>query len=156
MIHGLCVGGGLEIAATCDLRVCGASSRFGVPIKRLGLVVDYPELDGLIQLVGPANALEILLDGGLLGAEAARQKCLVNRVVPDDRVEAETRALAASIAEGAPLVARWHKKFTWRLMEDRPLTAEEADEPYHCFGTEDFVAGSKAFLAKTKPVFKGR
>ena len=66
MIHGLCVGGGLEIAATCDLRVCGASSRFGVPIKRLGLVVDYPELDGLIQLVGPANALEILLDGGLI------------------------------------------------------------------------------------------
>src|SRR5262249_31951632 len=92
MIKGLCVGGGLELAATCDLRICGAPGRFGIPIKRLGLVVDYPELRELVHLVGPSVALEILFSGRLIGAEEALQKGLVNQVVPDDNVEAETRA----------------------------------------------------------------
>ena len=156
MIHGVCVGGGLEIASQCDLRICGASSRFGIPINKLGLVVGYGEMAALIDLVGRATALEILLEGRVFGAEEAKAKGLVNRVVADDQVETEALAAAARIAAGAPLVARWHKKFARRLADPRPLAEAERDEGYACFDTEDYRIGFKAFLAKQKPQFKGR
>jgi enoyl-CoA hydratase len=155
-IRGLCVGGGLELALTADLRIAAESARFGIPVKRLGLVVAYSELEPLLQLVGPANALEILLEGRIFGAEDALRMGLINRVVADAELDRELEATVGRIAEGAPLVARWHKKFTRRLLQPAPLTAEELDESYHCFGTEDFRAGYRAFLAKTKPEFEGR
>ena len=155
-IHGICVGGGLEIAGTCDIRVCGASSRFGAPINKLGLVMGYAELDALIALAGRSTALEILLEGRIFGAAEAKEKGLVTRVVDDAEVENEAMATARRIAEGAPLVARWHKKFAARLAEDRPLTPEELDEGYACYDTEDFRIGYRAFLDKVKPEFKGR
>ena len=155
-IHGICVGGGLEIAALCDLRICGESSRFGAPIKNLGLVMAYPEMAPLVRLVGPAVALEILLEGRIFDAAEAKDKGLVTRVVPDEQVAAEARATAERIAEGAPLAARWHKKFARRLAEPRPLTPAEQDECFACFDTEDFRIGYTAFLAKRKPKFVGR
>ncbi len=155
-IQGLCVGGGLELATTCDLRIAAGSARFGLPVKRLGLVVAYSELQPLVDLIGPANAMEILLEGQIFGAERAYDMGLVNRVVPDDELEAEVTATAARIADGAPLVARWHKKFTHRLMEREPLSHAELEESFACFGTEDFRTGYRAFLAKEKPVFRGR
>jgi len=156
MIHGACVGGGLEMAAVCDMRICGESSRFGVPVKNLGLVMAYGEMKAFIELVGPAVALEIVLEGRVFGAQEAKEKRLVNRVVPDDKVTEEALAAARRIAEGAPLVARWHKKFARRLADPRPLTPEEYDESFACFGTEDFRIGYRAFLAKRKPEFRGR
>ena len=156
MIHGVCVGGGLEIASQCDLRICGASSRFGIPINKLGLVVGYGEMAALVDLVGRAIALEILLEGRVFGAFEAKEKGLVNRVVADDQVETEALAAAARIAAGAPLVARWHKKFAQRLADPRPLSEAERDEGYACFDTEDYRIGFNAFLAKTKPAFRGK
>jgi enoyl-CoA hydratase len=156
MIHGACVGGGLEIAALADMRICGESSRFGVPVKNLGLVMAYGELKGLIDLVGRAVALEIVLEGRVFGAQEAKEKGLVNRVVPDHKVEEEALAAAQRIVDGAPLVARWHKKFARRLADPRPVTAAEYDESFACFGTEDFQIGYRAFLAKQKPRFRGR
>ena len=156
MIRGVCVGGGLEMAAVCDLRICAESSRFGVPVKNLGLVMAYGEMKGLIDLVGRAAALEIVLEGRIFGAQEAQAKGLVNRVVPDGRVEEETAATAQRIAAGAPLVARWHKKFARRLADPRPLAADEYDESFACFGTEDYRIGYRAFLAKQKPEFRGR
>jgi len=155
-IHGICVGGGLEIASMCDIRICGESSRFGAPIKNLGLVMAYPEMSPLVRLAGADVALEILLEGRIFDAREAKDKRLVTRVVPDDQVAAEARAAAERIAEGAPLVARWHKKFARRLAEGRPLTEAEYDECFDCFDTEDFRIGYSAFLAKTKPAFVGR
>ena len=155
-IHGICVGGGLEIAALCDLRICGASSRFGAPIKNLGLVMAYPEMAPLVRLAGPDVALEILLEGRIFDANEAKDKRLVTRVVADDQVAAEAWATAQRIADGAPLVARWHKKFARRLAQGRPLADDEYDECFDCFDTEDFRAGYAAFLAKTKPEFRGK
>ena len=155
-IHGVCVGGGLEIAGLADIRICGESSRFGVPIAKLGLVMAYAEIGSLVSLVGEATALEILLEGRVFDAKEAREKGLVTRVVPDAEVEAEARATAQRIADGAPLVARWHKKFARRLRDPKPLTPEEYDEGFACFGSEDFRIGYQAFLAKVKPEFKGR
>jgi enoyl-CoA hydratase/carnithine racemase len=155
-VHGVCVGGGLEIAALCDLRICGESSRFGAPIKNLGLTMAYAEMAPLVRLVGTATALEILLEGRIFDAAEALGKRLVTRVVPDAEVAAEARAAAQRIAEGAPLVARWHRKFARRLADPRPLSAAEIDECFDCFDTEDFRIGYAAFLAKKKPVFVGR
>jgi len=156
MIHGICVGGGLEIAGLADIRICGESSRFGAPINKLGLVMAYGEIEALIRLAGWATAMEILLEGRVFSAAEARDKGLVTRVVPDDRVEEESSACARRIADGAPLVARWHKRFAQRLTDPRPLSEAEYDEGFACFGTEDFQIGYRAFLTKEKPVFRGR
>ena len=156
LLRGACVGGGLEIAAMCDLRIAGAGSRFGVPVNRLGLTMGYGELEGLLALVGRAAALEILLEGRVFGASDALRLGLVNRVVPDDEVEAETYATAQRIADGAPLVARWHKQYVARLTPRVELAPAEWDEGYACFDTEDFREGVAAFLAKRKPRFNGR
>jgi enoyl-CoA hydratase len=155
-IHGICVGGGLEIAALCDLRICGASSRFGAPIKNLGLVMAYPEMAPLVQLAGAATTLEILLEGRIFDAQEALEKRLVTRVVPDADVDKEARSAAQRIAEGAPLVAQWHKKFARRLADPRRLSDADYDECFDCFDTEDFRIGYEAFLAKRKPKFVGR
>jgi len=156
LIEGICIGGGLEIAGSCDLRICGESSRFGVPIKQLGLVMAYPELAALQRLVGRSVALEILLEGRIFGAAEAKDKGLVTRVVPDGEVETEAYAAAQRIAEGAPLVARWHKKFANRLEDPSSLTSKELDEGYACYATEDFRIGYQSFLSKVRPQFQGR
>jgi enoyl-CoA hydratase len=118
-IHGICVGGGLEIASLCDIRICGEGSRFGAPIKNLGLVMAYPEMAPLVRLVGADVALEILLEGRIFDAREAHHKGLVTRVVADDRVASEVLETARRIADGAPLVARWHKRFARRLRDPR-------------------------------------
>lgn len=156
LIRGICVGGGLELAMLCDIRICGEGSRFGVPINRIGVTMGYPEIAALIELVGRQTALEILLEGRVFGAAEAKEKGLVSRVVPDAEVVGEAYAAARHIAAGAPLVNRWHKKFARRLAETRPLDAEEFDEPYRTFDTEDFRQGYQSFLKKEVPRFRGR
>ena len=155
MIKGICVGGGLELALTCDLRICGRSSRFGVPINRLGVIMAYPEIAALIDIVGRATALEILLEGRVFGAEEAKQKGLVTRVVADDMVEEEANAAARRIADGAPLSNRYHKKFARRLLDPRPLSPDEFAEGFATAGSEDYQEGYRAFMAKRKPDFRG-
>jgi enoyl-CoA hydratase/carnithine racemase len=156
LIQGACVGGGLEIAAMCDLRVCGQSSRFGIPVNKLGLTMAYGELIGLLALVGRAVALEILLEGRVFDAEEACRKGLVNRVVPDAKVEEEAYATARRIADGAPLVNRWHKQFIERLAVRVQPAENEWDEGFACFDTSDYKEGVAAFLEKRKPDFRGR
>lgn len=156
LIHGVCVGGGLEIAAHCDIRICGRSSRFGIPINRLGLVMSLPELHGLITLVGRAATLEILLEGRVFDAVEAREKGLVNRVVDDIEVDEEAMRTARRVADGAPLVARWHKKFVNRFSDPTPWSEAEISEGFACYDTEDFKIGCNAFLTKKKPEFVGR
>jgi enoyl-CoA hydratase/carnithine racemase len=155
-IEGACVGGGLLVAAQCDLRICNESARFGVPVKNLGLTESYDELEGMLRVIGPAASLELLLEGRIWGAREAYEKGLVCRVVPDADVVEEAYAAARRIADGAPLAARWHKRFVRRLADPRPLTAAERDEGYACFDTEDFRIGYRAFLDKKRPEFKGR
>ena len=155
-IHGVCAGAGLEIAIHCDLRIAGEGSKFGAPVQRLGITMPYPEIAALVELVGHATALEILLEGRLFGVGEAYKKGLVSRIVPDDSLEEEARATARRIADGAPLVHRWHKKFVRRLLDPTPLTAAELAESYAACATEDYQSGIQAFLAKEKPRFQGR
>ena len=157
MIHGPCVGGGLEIACQCDLRISGESGRFGVPINRLGFAIAYDELSALLALAGRAVALEILVEGRVWNAREALAKGLLTRVVPDDGLEQEIYATAQRNAEGAPLAARRHKKFIRRLTPPpEPLTPQQSEENFAYFNTEDYRIGYDAFIHKKKPKFVGR
>ena len=157
MIKGACAGGGLEIACNCDLRISGESGRFGVPINRLGFAIAYGELAGLLALAGRAVAAETLLEGRVWNAEEAFAKGLLTRVVADAEVEREAYATARRIADGAPLVARWHKQFIrWLTISAPPLTAAEIDANFDYLKTDDYRQGIAAFINKSKPKFTGR
>ncbi len=156
LINGACIGGGLEIAGVCDLRIAGESARFGAPINRLGFSMYPGEMEGLLKLAGPAVMKEILLEGRILTATEAYEKGLVTRIVPDAQVEDEAYATARRICNGAPLVAGWHKQWIRRLMSGRPLNDEEKTASFAFLETEDYKEGLAAFLEKRKPVFKAR
>ena len=128
-----------------------------MPINRLGFSIAYDELAAVLPVVGRAAALEILLEGRVWDAHEALAKGLLTRVVPDDRLDEETRATVERITAGAPLVARWHKQFIRRLTpRPAPLTAKEIDDSFAYFETEDFRVGYAAFMQKKKPQFHGR
>ena len=110
----------------------------------------------LVAKFGVNALFEILLVGDLLSADDALRLGLVNKVVADDAIDDAGAQWARKIAEGAPLSARWHKKFLYRLLDPTPLTDAELDEGYDCFDSADFQTGFRAFLDKSKPVFEGR
>lgn len=156
VIRGACVGAGLEIAVMCDLRIAATSSRFGVPIQRIGVVMPYPELTDLVELIGRSAALAMLLEGRVFEAAEAERIGLVTRVVADADLEREAAAAVRRIAEGAPTSHRLHKRMTRRLLDPRPLSAGELAEPYRAVESADYRAGIEAFLGKRKPDFPGR
>ena len=155
-ILGPCVGGGLEIACACDLRIAGSGARFGAPIMKLGFSMYPGELAGLLRVAGEATAKEILLEGRLLGADEAYARRLVTRVVPDTDLMAEARATAQRIAAGAPLVAGWHKQWIVRLRSEVPLTDAEKRASFAFLDSADYAEGVAAFLEKRAPRFSGR
>lgn len=155
-IAGHCIGGGLEIACACDLRITGESARLGAPINRLGFTMYPGELVGLLHLVGPAVVKEILLEGRLLTAREAYEKGLVTRVVADGGLAAEAQATAERIAAGAPLVARWHKRWIECLARNAGLTEEETQASFAYLVTDDYREGMAAFFAKRIPRFTAR
>lgn len=154
-IEGVCVGGGLEIACACDLRIAAPTSRFGIPINRLGFSLAPGELQYVLQLVGKAAALEILLEGRVFDAAEAKDKGLVNRVVDD--VPAEASKTAWRIAQGAPLAARMNKKMVRRLsVQPEPLTEQELLDAFAFLASQDYREGVQTFLQKRNPVFSGK
>jgi enoyl-CoA hydratase len=155
-ISGACIGAGLEIAAVTDIRLCTAGSKFGAPVRNLGLTMSHAELHGLVSLIGRARTLELLLEGKIYSAADAKDMGLVNRVLatPDD-LQSEVKATTERILDGAPLVARWHKRFIRQIAEASTLSPADYDEAFECFDTADFTEGVAAFLEKRKPVFRG-
>ncbi len=155
-IRGACVGGGLEIAAMCDMRICSAGSRFGAPLNRLGLTMAYEEMLPIWRITDKATLFEFLVEGRIIDAADAKSRGLVNRVVPDEDLDAAVDETVDAILKGPPLVNRWHKKFFKRLDYDPGLTEEDYDEHFLSFETEDYQTGYHSFLNKTEPQFKGR
>lgn len=157
MIHGFCVGGGLEIALACDLRWTSATGRFGITAARLGIVYGPGATRRLASVVGPSHARDLLFSGRFVDAEEARTMGLVNRVCAPDTLEPDTHDYARRLAEQAPLSQRGAKAMLQRLagegmMNDRDLAAfiEAAYE------SDDYREGVRAFLARRPARFEGR
>ena len=157
-VHGVAAGGGCVIALACDLRICGPDAAFGVPIARtLGNCLSAANYGRLVDLIGPARTKELLFTGRLVGADEAAALGLATRVVDADRLDAEVRALAATIAGHAPLTIRATKEMVRRIQAARRVAAAEADDLIAaCYGSEDFREGVAAFMARRAPRFAGR
>lgn len=158
MIHGACLGGGINTALQADLRVAADDATFGIPAARLGLAYNYPGLKKVVETVGPSRALEMLFTARRFSAQEALQIGLVNEVVPRERLEARVREIAAMIADNAPMSVRAAKLMVREAMKDPDkrdldLCAALVKE---CFASEDYQEGRTAFMEKRKPAFKGR
>jgi enoyl-CoA hydratase/carnithine racemase len=157
MIHGFCVGGGLEVALACDLRFASRASRFGITAARLGIIYGFTSTRRLASIVGPSHARDLLFSGRLVGSEEARAMGLVNMMCDPETLEAQTYEYADRLAQQAPLSQRGAKLMLQHLqgegeMTDSGLTAfvEQAYE------SEDYREGIRAFLEKRRPRFQGR
>jgi 2-(1,2-epoxy-1,2-dihydrophenyl)acetyl-CoA isomerase len=158
MVNGPAVGAGLGLAMACDLRIAGASARFGTGFAGVGYSGDFGGSWSLTRLVGTAKARELYLLGDIIDAAAAASFGLVNRVVVDEELEGETAALARRIADG-PRVAYGYMKRNLFAAETEPLAAVLEMEAVHqarTAMTEDHLEASRAFVEKRRPIFKGR
>ena len=156
-IRGFCMGGGLGIAMSADIRIASEDSQFGIPAARLGIAYGFDMVRALVDLVGPAHAHMILMTGDRFDAREAERVGLVNRVVPVAELEATVARLAATMAANAPLSLTTNKmtvKSVLKDPEDRDMGAIRAAMAA-CFDSADYREGRRAFLEKRKPAFTG-
>lgn len=158
MIRGYCIGGGVALALSCDIRIASDGATFGVPAARLGLGYEYDGVRKLMDVVGPSFAKEIFFTARQFTAQEAVTMGLVNRIVASDRLESYVKEYAATIAANAPLTVASIKSIVAEALKDdaerdMDLCGQVVDR---CFNSADYVEGRTAFMEKRKPVFRGR
>ncbi len=156
LIHGFCVGGGLAVALSCDLRYAGASSRFAIPAARLGLGYGVHGTGRLVATVGHANAREIMFSARRYSADEALAMGLVNRLLPDAELDAAVQKIALELAANAPLTIAASKAVINALAEPRGDFSAAESAVVRCMKSEDYVEGRRAFMEKRTPAFKGK
>lgn len=158
MVNGFALGGGLELAMCCHLRIAADTAKVGQPEINLGLVPGFGGTQRLLRLAGRAAVLELCLTGAPIDATRAQQLGIVNRVVPAAKLEAETMKLAAQLAAAAPLALRGILDCV-NVGADCALDEAmeyEAAQFGLVFSTDDMREGTRAFLERRKPEFSGR
>src|SRR3954470_17586226 len=158
MINGFCLGGGCELAMSCDMRIASEKARFGQPEIKLGLIPGGGGTQRLPRLVGLGHAMRLTLTGDMIGAVEAKEIGLVELVVPHEELRAKTMELAQKIAAMSPLTVKVAKE-SLRASERLPIDAGllyERDLFCLCFSTADMKEGVEAFLHKRTPEWTGR
>ncbi|MGQ0675937.1 MAG: enoyl-CoA hydratase [Rhodospirillales bacterium] len=157
MIRGYCIGGGLGLAVSCDMRICSDDSRFALPAAKLGLGYEFGGVKRFVDIVGPSFTKEIFMSARQYGAAEALPMGLVNRVLPEAELEAHVKDFAAAIAANAPLTVASIKFIVGEAQKDpdqRDL--KRCDEMVkRCFASNDYIEGRRAFMEKRKPAFTG-
>jgi len=159
-LNGHCLGGALELAITCDLRICSEAAKLGMPPAKLGLIYGHTGLKKFIETIGAPRTRELFFTGQNLNATQAEKVNLVNRLAPADEIESASVELAAAIAANAPLSMRGNKQAIGTLLDNPELTdAQErmlVELRESCFVSEDFKEGIRAFGEKRKPRWTGK
>jgi enoyl-CoA hydratase len=156
MIRGYCLGGGLNIAMLCDLRIAAHDARFGIPAARMGLGYRAGAMKNLVDLVGAAFAREIMITARQFDAAEALHMGLVHRTVAVAELETATRQYCETISANAPLTIRTAKRVIREVTKVDYDAAACRAWVKECFESEDYAEGRKAFMEKRKPVFKGK
>ncbi|CAN5911246.1 enoyl-CoA hydratase [soil metagenome] len=157
-ITGYCIGGGMNLAACCDLRYCNEGARFGVPAAKLGLGYGFLRIERLSRIVGLPRAMEFLFAAKQYSAKEAYEMGLVSAVVPDAELDALIAGLTGAIAQNAPLTIALAKASAREIAkpESKQDHAKLEVMAKACFDSDDYQEGRRAFMEKRKPIFKGR
>ena len=160
-INGHAIGGGLELALTCDIRLAAVGVRVGMPPAKLGLIYSHTGLRKFLDVCGPANTAELFYVGRNVDAEHGLAMGLLNHVVDADELEELTVGMAGEIAANAPLSLRGNKRVVRELRHHAAALPEDVarelvDLRESCFRSEDFREGVRAFAAKRPPAWRGR
>jgi len=158
MIRGYCLGGGMGVALTADIRVAAEDAQFGIPAARLSIGYPYPAIRKVMDLIGPSRTKEMLFTARRYDAAEALAMGLVNRVVPAAALEDAVRGMAETMAGNAPLAIRATKACVAEALKDESARDRTRCDALveACMAGEDYIEGRRAFMEKRKPVFRGR
>lgn len=157
-IRGYCIGGGVNVAIACDIRIASTDSVFAIPAARLGLGYRYSAMKNLVDLVGPGAAKDLFFTARRIDAREAKDIGLVTRVCEPDQLPQLLAEYTTAMDQNAPLTIRTAKAITREILKPSPdLDLESCKRMIlGCFESEDYTEGRRAFMEKRKPVFTGR